>query len=260
MPPTLLVVDPDDAVAATRDHPLVAHLTAYPTAELPIWRYGDAVAVGYHYWDHPTIAAHGSPPDVATLVRAIGESVRSWISVPADVVPLLPTGFLLDMHDWEFRWTARPTGTRPDAAAWLGPDDEDDVRELLAAGFPDASVGPGSPRARRWAGIRDGDGRLVGCAADATGRDGTGFVASITTRPDLRGGGIGRTITGWLTDRLVAEHGRAALWVFTGNDPARAVYDRLSMHELTLTAGALPAAHDLVGGSGDESAAAVPAD
>jgi GNAT superfamily N-acetyltransferase len=266
---TLHAIDAEEAVAVSGDHPLVAHLCAYPATDLLSWRYGEAVAVSYHYWNHPSLTACGPPADVASLLLGIGASVRSWVSVPDEVLPLLPRGFLLDMHGWEFRWTYRRTGTPRDAATWLAADDEHELRTLLATAFPDASVGWGSPRARRWAGIRDHRGRLVACAADATGRQGTGFVASITTDPQLRGTGLGRRVTGWLVDRLVDEHGRAALWVNGDNGPARAVYDRLTMLALPLTAGALPAAHDLVTAdtarTGDESgetagAAVVPVD
>jgi len=255
--PTLLVLHRDDAVRASGDHPLIAHVSAYPTAELPAWRYGDAVAIGYHYWDHPGITAVGPADDLASLLGAIGDTVRSWASVPSSAVAALGPGFLLDTHDWAFRWTTRPTGTPEDAARWLRPEDDDEVRALLSAAFPHASMVPGSPKARRWAGIRDGDGRLVACAADATGRAGTGFVASITTLPELRGHGLGRRVTGWLLDRLREEHGRSALWVDGGNGPASAVYDRLGMHLLPMTSGALPAAHGLVR---DHTAQEAPAD
>lgn len=240
MPATVTTLDPADARAASGDHPLIAHLSAYLAPAFSAWQLGDAVAIADDYWGEPALVAVGPPDDAAALARALSD-VECWLSLPADAAALLPDDVLDDRHEWAFRWIDRPTSTPADAARWLGPADDTALRELLATAFPDASVQPGSPRALRWAG-RYVDGTLAAAAADATGAPGTGFVASIAVDADRRGGGLGRAVTGWLLDRLVERHGRAGLWVHGDNAPAMAVYDRLRMAGLSLVAGALPAA------------------
>ena len=137
---------------------------------------------------------------------------------------------------WGFRWTDAPIGyarrTRP---AWI--DDRTAVGQLLDEAYPDASVRQQSARVRAWAGIHDDDGRLIACAADTSEAPGLGFVAAITTRPELRGQGIGRRISGWILDRLVEREGVAALWHYGSNVAAARVYDALGMHSLPMTAG-----------------------
>lgn len=254
MPPTLLTLDPADAVTASGDHPLVAQYAPHLVPGRPAWRYAAAIGVVYDYWGHQDLAVVGPDADAAGLARSLGEELALWASMPLSAAALLPSGFLLDPHEWELRWVTAPVGEPPDAARWLRPEEYADVAALLDVAFTDASTRPGSPLVRRWAGIRDPDGRLVACAADTTGNPTLGFVASITTLPGLRGGGLGRRVTGWVLDRLVAEHGRAALWLNGDNAPAIAVYDRLRMSRLRLVAGALPAAHEQSGRHADARA------
>ena len=241
MSSALTVVDSATAVRASGDHPLIAHLSAYAAAEPAGWCRGAAVAVADSYWGNVNLCAVGPVEDVVPLVVGLRDHDR-WMSLPSAAAAELPEGLLREPHEWAFRWTDRLTGTPPDAATWLSPAEDGEVSALLDVAFPDASVTPGSPRARRWAGVRDPDGRLVAIAADATGHPRVGFVASIATHPAHRGRGLGGVLTGWLVDRLVAEHGRAALWVHGGNVPATAVYDRIGMVDLRMTGGALPGA------------------
>jgi ribosomal protein S18 acetylase RimI-like enzyme len=234
----LVPVDAAEAVRASGDHPLIAHLTASP-ADPPLhWRLGRAVALADDYWGRVNLCAIGPVTDVVALVDAVAH-LDYWMSVPAEAAAELPEHTLGDRHGWAFRWTTTPTGVRRDAASWLHAGDEPELSELLDAAFPAASVRVGHRRARRWAGVRDGGGELVACAVDATQHPEVGFVASIATRPDARGQGFGTLVTGWLVDRLVEERGRAALWVDQDNPAANAVYDRLAMTELRMTAGAL---------------------
>jgi GNAT superfamily N-acetyltransferase len=233
-----LVVDVTEALRASGNHPLVAHLSASAPSPPRYWVCGRAVALADDYWDEVNLSAVGPVPDVMAIVEGLAD-LDAWMSVPTVAAEAIPEDLLADRHEWAFRWTTRPTGTPRDAAAWLSHADDADVSALLAEGFPDASVTVGHRRAHRWAGIRDARGRLLACAVDATEEPSVGFVASITTRPDARGRGLGTLVTGWLVDRLVEEHGRAALWVHQDNLAARLVYDRLGMVDLPMTAGAL---------------------
>ena len=148
-----------------------------------------------------------------------------------------PDGVLTQPHGWGFRWLDAPTSPAVEAARWLPAASEDEVQRLLDDAFPEASFKPGDPRVRQWAGIRDDAGRLVACAADTTEAPGVGFVAAITTRPELRGHGLGRRVTGWTLDRLVEREGLAALWHYGGNVSAAKVYDALGMRRLDMVAG-----------------------
>jgi GNAT superfamily N-acetyltransferase len=156
--------------------------------------------------------------------------------VPAAAYGLLPDGVLRRPQGWGFRWLDRPTSLQIDGVGWLPTDHEGEVGRLLDEAFPEASFKPGDPRVRQWAGIRDGDRRLVACAADTTEAPGVGFVAAITARPELRGHGLGRRVTGWTLDRLVEREGQAALWHYGGNLAAAKVYDALGMRRLDMVA------------------------
>lgn len=226
----------------TSGHPLLRHLAASAVPGRPQPVLGEAAGVFYNYWGETDLAVVGPDADAAALVLSLGDSLDVPTSLPAGAAALLPEGYLADPHGWSFRWTTGSTGAAPDAAYWLADGERADLDALLAVAFPDASTGPDSPRAKRWAGIRDDGGRLAACAVDSTGVPDVGFVASIAVHPECRGRGLGRLITGWMLDQLVAQHGCAALWAYGGNAAARAVYDKLGMEGLELVSGGPPAA------------------
>jgi GNAT superfamily N-acetyltransferase len=176
----------------------------------------------------------GDGPDAAALAVLLGERLGRQVSMPRAVYELTPAGAFPEVSPWGFRWVEAPVGADPEAARWLTPEEHPEVERLLDESFPHASFRPSSPRARRWAGVHDADGRLVACAGDTTEAPGVGFVAAITTASDLRGRGIGRTLTGWVLDRLVEDEGLAALWHYGGNAEAIRVYDALGMRRLDM--------------------------
>jgi GNAT superfamily N-acetyltransferase len=241
MSTALRPVDEDELVLRSGRHPLVRHLAPHRVPGDTAWSYGAAVALVNGYWDGADeggdIMVVGPAQDAARLAQALAEEQRRPISLPAAAFELLPDGLLTDPHGWGFRWVDSPVGADPAAAGWLSHADADDeVRRLLDDAFPDASFKPGSPRIRAWAGVRDETGRLIACAADTTETPGVGFVAAITVRPDLRGQGLGRRVTGWTLDRLAEREGLAALWHYGGNRSAARVYDALGMHRLDMVA------------------------
>ena len=204
MTTTLRTADDDDLVRISAGHPLIRHLVPHRVATEAAWSYGSAVALVNGYWDAADepgdLMLVGPPEDAAALARLLVPQRRP-MAMPAAAYELLPAGLLEKPSPWGFRWSDSPTRTAPDAAAWL--DSRPEVEQLLDEAFPDASFRPSSPRVRGWAGIRDAEGRLVACAADTTEAPGVGFVAAITTSPELRGNSLGRQVTGWLVDRLV---------------------------------------------------------
>lgn len=192
--------------------------------ELPAYALGGAVLLHHRYGDGDVVVV-GAPDDAAALVdhyRAeIGPQRFSLPEKAADLVE----GYVRE-DGWAFRWTATPPPAGAEGLAWLGPEDDDEVRHVLTAGFPDASMPVGHPDVRRWAGLRR-DGTLVAVAADASQVEGLGFLASITTLPGARGSGAGAAVTAWATRELVERHGHCGLWLYSGNAVAHRLYTRL---------------------------------
>jgi GNAT superfamily N-acetyltransferase len=243
--PDLRTLDNDELVAISGGHPLVRHLAPHRVPGDTAWSYGQAVALVNGYWDGVDeggdIIVVGPAQDAATLTEALAREQARPMSVPADAYALLPDEVLTQPHAWGFRWLVAPSLRQPRHAGrlpvtWLPEASQDELQRLLDDAFPEASFKPGNPRVRQWAGVRDDTGRLVACAADTTETPGVGFVAAITTRPELRGQGLGRRVTGWTLNRLVEREGLAALWHYGGNVSAAKVYDALGMHRLDMVA------------------------
>jgi len=237
---TLRTIGTDELIALSDHHPLVRHLAPHRVAGYPSWAFGRAVVLLNGYWAKPEdhdVMVVGPPDDSAALARALAGELARPLSLSADAFAALGDDVLTDTFTWGFRWADQPVGAGLADAQWLAEHDEGEVATLLDEAFPDASMRPGSPRVRAWAGMRDDTGRLVAVAADTTETPGVGFVASITSRPELRGQGLGRRITGWLLDRLVEREGQAALWHYGGNHAADRLYDALDMHSLPMVAG-----------------------
>jgi GNAT superfamily N-acetyltransferase len=193
--------------------------------DAPAYALGRAVALHMDFWERPELVVTGADEDAEALVRAYAaRHDLHGMSVPYGIARSLTD---LGLR-YEVAWGFRATTTAPDVrepAAWLPASADDEVRAFLAESFPDASLPVGHRDVRRWAGVRR-DGRLVACAADATAAEEVGFVASIASRPDVRGTGAGAAVTAWITRALLAEHPYAGLW-HMGDNPAAALYERL---------------------------------
>lgn len=138
-----------------------------------------------------------------------------------------------------FGWMDGADVQLPDSTAgWL--DGEDGIEELLAVAAPNSYAWPGQSGVRRWAGVRDRDGALLSVAADAWSAPRLGFLAGVATRPDSRGRGLSRAVCGFLTAELLRRHGRVALMVDQGNEPAIALYRRLGYTYRTVAAASRP--------------------
>jgi len=156
-----------------------------------------------------------------------------------------------DAVDWDFRWTEKPPVPVPAEArvAWLPASvaADGEIEELLAAASPTASARPGDRHVLRWAGARDGRGRLAAVAADTSSSARAGLLASVAVRPDVRREGLGAAVVAWVTRALLGDPGRelVGLGMYATNDAGRALYDRLGFvdeHRFTSgTAVALPA-------------------
>ncbi|MGW4895157.1 GNAT family N-acetyltransferase [Kitasatospora sp. NPDC004240] len=117
-----------------------------------------------------------------------------------------------------------------DAAHWLPAGRLAEVDALLDVAFPTSLARPGGAGVRRWAGIRaGGDGPLIAVSAEAWSRPDLGFVGGVAVHPGHRGHGHAAEVCGFVLRELLAEHGRAALFVDGRNGPAVALYRSLGM-------------------------------
>jgi GNAT superfamily N-acetyltransferase len=217
---------------ASGDDPLVVHLIPHVVQSAPLLSSGAAVLFFYDYWDGTGGQVVGPPEDSAALVVAAAEKFGSFahLALPEAAVPLLPPPLFTAGDRWRFRWTDLRPRTAAGDGAWLSPADDAEVNRFLDVAFPDASVRPRNRHARRWAGIRDASGQLVACTADSSESE-VGFMSSVTTRPDARRTGLGLAMTRWLTHALLDEFSRVALWQYTDNAAATALYDRLGYRD-----------------------------
>ncbi|HVE64015.1 MAG TPA: GNAT family N-acetyltransferase [Mycobacteriales bacterium] len=222
------------AERAARD-PLATQNASLQVPATPAYVLGDALAVHQQIGTIDDWCITGSPADAERLFRALvaGAGIDSASLPWAAVESLCEQMTFTEVETWDFRWTDQAPRVRDGGpeVSWLVPDDDAEVQALLDEAFPTAVLQIGHPVVRRWAGIRDPNGALVACAADATTAAGLGFLSSITAAPAVRGTGVGAAVTAWATAALVAEHGRAGLWVNHPNLAARRVYDLLGFHD-----------------------------
>ena len=216
--------DRADLLATLPGDLLLLQLSALWRDDLTWRARGGAVAMQHLYSGEPEWAVVGDPDAAYGLTLDLGTD--RFVSVPRATGDKLLAGGWVEREGWAFRVTRVAPGLPVEGVAWLPTGADDEVRDVLAAGFPDASMQAGDERVRRWAGLRR-DGRLVAVAADATAAEELGFLASIATLPDARGTGAGAAVTAWATSELVREHGACGLWHMAGNAVASGLYARL---------------------------------
>ena len=185
------------------------------------------------------LSALGTPEAVGALLADLAPELRDaqQVTLPRGTAACLPAWMELTGVEWDFRWIDVPPPVHPaeqrvtDAGHAL-------VADLLAVANPHASVNPGDPAARRLVGIpglgqdREGDGRLLACAADTSAATGVGHLSAIAVHPDARGQGLGSAITGQLTRALLAaDCDVVTLGMFSKNTAGRALYDGLGFRD-----------------------------
>jgi ribosomal protein S18 acetylase RimI-like enzyme len=230
------LIDDEEVRAASNDHPLIAHTLPYRVAGgASAFADGGAVALRYDYWDAPSWIALGPDEDVARLVPTLPRaSAEEHIAVPRTSAATLSA----DITPWGFGWRDKALGTPFSGAAWLPASAANEIDALLDASFPHASTRPSSLKARRWAGVRDDEGRLIACIVDSSGSPDVGFVASLTVAVPHRGRGLGEALLGWTADELLRDHPRVGLWYEGNNTHAIAIYERLGFALLPIVSGA----------------------
>jgi GNAT superfamily N-acetyltransferase len=177
------------------------------------------------------LVALGDAVASAALLEAlaIDHGIAST-TLPRDADRELPSYRLDPRNDWEWFVTrsAPPQQPGEDAVAWLDGADHAELQALLDTWSPRHDVDPGDAAVRRWAGLRDEAGVLVGAAAHTEHRTGVPHLASVVTHGERRGRGIGAAVCGWLTRTLLDEGtGWVTLGMYSDNDVARRMYHRL---------------------------------
>jgi len=116
--------------------------------------------------------------------------------------------------------------TRPDdEAVVLGPDDVDDMLDLVAAAQP----GPFARRTvelGRYLGFRDDDGRLIAMAGERMRPPGWGEISAVATAPHARGKGLAERLIRAVGAHIV-QRGDLPFLHTSADNPARALYERL---------------------------------
>lgn len=178
-----------------------------------------------------------SPDTARTLLNhALAELPRApdGFSVPRGTD--LDTLAVSELEQWDFMafdpaWGValpdlpgeeRVTELLPSAAA------DAEIGEFLKVANPSHSAKPGWEAIEAWGVVRDAEGRLLACGAYCRRDGGNGYLASIGTRPEARGQGLGAAVSGWLTRRSLANGDNfCALGHWYPNEPARRIYARL---------------------------------
>lgn len=171
----------------------------------------------------------------------MGDAI-SGVTVPAAGLSLLPAQLRPVEYDlWDWFSTASPPPLQPGEAAvrWAGPGDHAAIVALLDGDSPRHSARPGEPNVRRWcvllgsgadslAGADGATAAVLACAAQLEYVPGVPHLASIVTRSDHRGRGLGAAISAWLTRQILADGApRVTLGMYADNDAARRLYHRL---------------------------------
>jgi GNAT superfamily N-acetyltransferase len=169
--------------------------------------------------------------DVLAQTDCAGGLTVGSATVPREAFPALPTHLGLERpNEWEWFATTTLPPVQPgeNEVRWLDEADHDDIVALLRAHSGRHDAEPGQPHAKRWCGIRDDSGDLVAAAAHTESSSTIPFLASIVTRSDQRGRGLGGAVTAFITRRLLEEgRPRVTLGMYSDNAVARRLYLRL---------------------------------
>lgn len=169
--------------------------------------------------------------DVVADLDTAGDLSVGSASLPRAAVAGLPPHLRIEpANEWEWFATTTLPPVQPAEATvrWLGEADHADIVALLRTHSGRHDAEPGQEHAKRWCGVRDDGGDLVAVAAHTEFWGDVPFLASVATRSDQRGRGLGGAVTAWVTRRLLEEGSpRVTLGMYSDNEVARRVYLRL---------------------------------
>jgi GNAT superfamily N-acetyltransferase len=186
------------------------------------------------------LTATGDPASIAAIVRTARAEHADieGVTVPSAALDALGADAPVEPNRWDWFVTYEPPPRQPgeDRVTVATPADEPAIRALLDENSPRYSATPGDPRIHEWVVIRgpaaDGASALVAAAAHTEHAVGTPHLASIVTRTDVRGQGLGAAITAALTRRIFAGGATVVtLGMYNDNDAARRIYRRLGFRD-----------------------------
>lgn len=138
-----------------------------------------------------------------------------------------------------------PPAAQPDAAGaagaagWLPEAAMPEVSALLEEGFPDSYAWPGQPGVERWAGVRDGAGKLAAVAALAWSAPDAAMISGVAVHPAARGRRLGHVVCAFLAREGFRQNGAVVLMVEEWNQAARRLYGSLGMRYRDVAAASL---------------------
>ena len=133
--------------------------------------------------------------------------------------------------DWDWMWTTSSPLVHPAEGRIVVLDDTEDEGELTAftrLHNPRVWTEIGTGRVRRWVGIRGANRALVAVGGAEAEESGIPHLAGVVTDTALRGQGLASAVSAHLTRWAVGTHGVCTLGMFSDNEAARRVYDRLN--------------------------------
>jgi GNAT superfamily N-acetyltransferase len=210
-----------------QDDPLIIWAAGQPGAR--IWHTTGAIAVACpNLSRRDRLAVHGHPDDVVALLTEVLPEIGATYRPLGDEDLITSVAERLDgvVKVGRFGWMdiTMPVAT-PGAGEWI--TDLDDVSGLLAEAFPASYAWPGGTGVQRWAGIRDADRTLLATAAEAWSVPQIGFVAGVATQPEARGRGLAAALCAFVTNELLRDKQRVALFVDYWNEAAVRTYRKL---------------------------------
>jgi GNAT superfamily N-acetyltransferase len=210
-----------------QDDPLIVWAAGQPGARS--WHTAGAIAVACPDLSRrDRLVVQGDPGDVVALLTEVLPEIGPTYRPLGDEELITAVAERLDGVEkvGRFGWmdTTMPVPT-PGAGEWI--TDLGDVSGLLAEAFPASYAWPGGTGVRRWAGIRGADRALLATAAEAWSGPEIGFVAGVATRPEARGRGLAAALCAFVTNELLREKQRVALFVDHWNEAAVRTYRKL---------------------------------
>ncbi len=151
------------------------------------------------------------------IQNAISTRVRSW----------LPPHW---GNEWDAFWTTTPVAARSGEERVEVIRDVQEAVELLSVANPTTDA-LRDPDGYRWWGLRDDDGALVSTVGVHDRRDIDGrpvaALSGLGTHPAARGGGFGGALMAGATRRELTNHDIVSFGMWSENDRARHLYERL---------------------------------